>query len=94
MLTAATAVWGSAFVVTKGTLTGMAAAGFLTWRFGIAAVVLALVGWNRIRAMTATDVRHGVLLAYSSPQASSCRPQPCGTFPPRCRGSSLARWSS
>jgi len=62
LLTAATAVWGSAFVVTKGTLTGMSAAGFLTWRFAIAAVVLALVGLSRIRAMSATDVSHGVLL--------------------------------
>lgn len=62
MLTAAAAVWGSAFVVTKGTLTDMAAAGFLAWRFGMAAVVLALMGVNRIRAMTADDVRHGVLL--------------------------------
>jgi len=62
LLTAATAVWGSAFVVTKGTLTGMSAAGFLTWRFGIAAGVLALVGLNRIRTMSAMDVSHGVLL--------------------------------
>lgn len=49
-------------MVTKGTLAGMSAAGFLTWRFGIAAVVLALVGLNRIRAMSAADVSHGVLL--------------------------------
>ena len=42
--TAATAVWGSTFVVTKGSLQGMAAPSFLTWRFGIAAVVLAVVG--------------------------------------------------
>lgn len=62
MLTAATVVWGSTFVVTKGTLAGMAGAGFLTWRFGIAAVVLALACSSRLRAMTATDVRHGVLL--------------------------------
>ncbi len=62
MLTAATAVWGSAFVVTKETLTGMAAADFLAWRFGIAAVVLALLGLKRIRALNAHDVRQGVLL--------------------------------
>lgn len=62
MLTAATVVWGSKFVVTKGTLAGMAGAGFLTWRFGIAAVVLALACSSRLRAVTATDVRHGVLL--------------------------------
>jgi drug/metabolite transporter (DMT)-like permease len=62
MLTAATAVWGSTFVVTKGTLPGMATAGFLAWRFGIAAVVLALVWSRRLRAMTARDVRQGVLL--------------------------------
>jgi drug/metabolite transporter (DMT)-like permease len=62
MLTAATAVWGSTFVVTKGTMTGMSAAGFLTWRFGIAAVVLTLVYSARLRAMTAQDVRHAILL--------------------------------
>lgn len=62
MMTAATAVWGSTFVVTKGTLTGMAPAGFLTWRFGIAAVLLALACSDRLRAMTANDVRHCVLL--------------------------------
>jgi drug/metabolite transporter (DMT)-like permease len=62
VLTGATAVWGSTFVVTKGTLTGMAATGFLAWRFGIAAVVLALVWPDRLRAMTADDVRRGALL--------------------------------
>lgn len=40
----------------------MATAGFLTWRFGVAAVVLALVWPRRLLAMTANDVRHGVLL--------------------------------
>lgn len=62
MLTAATAVWGSTFVVTKGTLTGMATASFLAWRFGIAAAVLAFVWSRRLREMTAQDVRHAVLL--------------------------------
>jgi drug/metabolite transporter (DMT)-like permease len=62
MLTAATAVWGSTFVVTKGTLTGMATASFLAWRFGIAAAVLVFVWSRRLREMTARDVRHAVLL--------------------------------
>jgi drug/metabolite transporter (DMT)-like permease len=62
VLTAATAVWGSAFVVTKGNLQDMTAPAFLTWRFGIAAVVLALVGPGRLRRMTRVEVRRGLLL--------------------------------
>lgn len=62
LLTGATAVWGSTFVVTKGTLTEMTGAGFLAWRFGIAALVLTLAWSHRLRAMTADDVRRAVLL--------------------------------
>lgn len=92
MLTAATVVWGSKSVVTKGTLAGMAGAGFLTWRFGIAAVVLALACSSRPRAMTATDVRHGVLLGVLLAAGFLLQIAGCAMSPPRCRGFLPARW--
>jgi len=61
-LTAATATWGSTFIVTKRTLDDLAAPSFLTWRFGIAALVLVLARPGRVRSLTATQVRHGCLL--------------------------------
>jgi drug/metabolite transporter (DMT)-like permease len=42
-LLGATAVWGSTFAVTKGSLDELAPASLLAWRFGIAGVVLILV---------------------------------------------------
>ena len=47
---AATAVWGSTFVVTKGSLQDLAPAAFLVWRFGIAAVILMAARPARVRA--------------------------------------------
>jgi drug/metabolite transporter (DMT)-like permease len=61
-LVAATAVWGSTFVVTKQSLPDMSAAPFLTWRFGIAAAVLLVARPDRVRALTQTDRRRGLLL--------------------------------
>lgn len=42
-LVAATAVWGSTFIVTKSSLDEIEPASFLTWRFGIGAVALLLI---------------------------------------------------
>lgn len=61
-LTAATAAWGSTFLVTKRTLDDLPAPSFLTWRFGIAALVLVLARPGRVRSLTATQARHGCLL--------------------------------
>jgi drug/metabolite transporter (DMT)-like permease len=61
-LLAATAVWGSTFVVTKDNLTAFSPASLLTWRFGLAAAVLVAVGWHRTRALTWKERRQGTLL--------------------------------
>lgn len=61
-LLAATAVWGSTFLVTKQALGGASSASFVFWRFGIAAVLFVLLGRGRIRRLTTTDRRRGVAL--------------------------------
>ena len=43
-LLAATTVWGSTFIVTKNTLESFHPASLITWRSGIAAAVLTVVG--------------------------------------------------
>jgi drug/metabolite transporter (DMT)-like permease len=55
-------VWGSTFIVTKNNLESFQPAPLLTWRFGIAAVVLGIVGWRQMQALTGSERRHGVLL--------------------------------
>ena len=61
-LVAATAVWGSTFVVTKQSLTDMAPAAFLTWRFGLAAAILLIARPGRVRELSATERRRALLL--------------------------------
>lgn len=61
-LLAATAVWGSTFAVTKQSLTDMAPASFLAWRFGIAAVVLATVRAPALRQLAPADRRRATVL--------------------------------
>ena len=61
-LVAAPAVWGSTFVVTKGSLDDLAPATFLAWRFGLAAVVLLVVRPARVRALTRVELWRGVVL--------------------------------
>ena len=61
-LVAATAVWGSTFLVTKQSLGGIPAASFVFWRFGIAAGLFLLVRPQQIRAMTPTGARRGCAL--------------------------------
>ena len=58
----ATAAWGSTFVVTKSSLTELAPATFLLWRFGVAAVVLLAVSARRTLALSRTDRWRGVVL--------------------------------
>lgn len=61
-LVAATAVWGSTFVVTKGSLEDLAPAALMSWRFGIAAVVLLVARPARVRALSPLEFRRGLLL--------------------------------
>jgi drug/metabolite transporter (DMT)-like permease len=61
-LVAATVVWGSTFLVTKEALGTTPAASFLVWRFGLAAVVLALVRPGGVGGLTPDDRRRGLLL--------------------------------
>jgi drug/metabolite transporter (DMT)-like permease len=61
-LLAATAVWGSTFLVTKVSLPGMSPASFLLWRFGLAAAVLVVARPGRLRGLSKLERRHGLLL--------------------------------
>lgn len=61
-LVLATAIWGSTFLVTKDSLDTMSAANLLFWRFGVAALVLALVAPRRWLDLTQEQWRKGVLL--------------------------------
>jgi drug/metabolite transporter (DMT)-like permease len=61
-LLAATAIWGSTFVVTKESLADLSPASFLTWRFGIAGVVLLLARPRNVGRLTPAERRRGVLL--------------------------------
>lgn len=58
----ATAAWGSTFVVTKSSLDEMAPATFLTWRFGVAAVVLFAVTTPQTMRLSRTDLRRAGML--------------------------------
>ena len=64
-LVAATAVWGSTFLVTKSALPETSPSSFLAWRFGLAAAVLLLVGPDRVRALPGPARRHGVFLGVA-----------------------------
>lgn len=61
-LLAATALWGSTFLVTKNSLDTMSVTNLLAWRFGIAAVVLLALGGQRLRTMAARDRRRSGLI--------------------------------
>lgn len=64
-LLAATAAWGSTFLVTKHSLNDLAPTTFVTWRFGIAAVVLVALRPGRVRALSRAELRRGGLLGLS-----------------------------
>jgi drug/metabolite transporter (DMT)-like permease len=61
-LVAATAVWGSTFVVTKEALPSIGAGSFIAWRFGVAAVVLTAARPRRVRALDPRGRRHAIAL--------------------------------
>lgn len=61
-LLAATAVWGSTFLVTKDTLDTMSVSNFLSWRFGMAAVILLLFSPRRWLRLSPAELQRGVLL--------------------------------
>jgi drug/metabolite transporter (DMT)-like permease len=58
----ATAAWGSTFVVTKSSLDEMAPATFLTWRFGVAAVVLFAVTTRQTMRLSRAELRRAGML--------------------------------
>jgi drug/metabolite transporter (DMT)-like permease len=58
----ATAVWGSTFAITKQSLDDMAPASFLSWRFGIAAVVLVAARPRSLRDLAPTDRVYATVL--------------------------------
>lgn len=64
-LLAATAVWGSTFIVTKGTLDELDPASFLTWRFGIGAVALLLCRPLAVGRLAPTELRRSALLGVA-----------------------------
>ncbi|GAA4413392.1 DMT family transporter [Fodinibacter luteus] len=64
-LLAATAVWGSTFVVTKGSLDELDPASFLTWRFGVAAVALLLVRPGSVARLSPADRWRAALLGVA-----------------------------
>lgn len=61
-LLAATAVWASTFLVTKQSLGAVDPASFLTWRFGVAVVVLLLEGHRRALALDQVERRRAAFL--------------------------------
>ena len=61
-LVGATAVWGSAFVVTKDALASMSTSSFLLWRFGLASLAFAVARPRWARRLDRQLARHGVLL--------------------------------
>lgn len=61
-LSAATVVWASTFLVTKQSLTAIEPASFLTWRFGVAAVVLLLLSPRRVLALSRVERRRATIL--------------------------------
>ena len=64
-LVAATAVWGSTFVVTKDTLDELDPASFLTWRFGIGAAALLLARPFAAGRLTRRELGRSALLGVA-----------------------------
>ncbi len=64
-LVAATAVWGSTFIVTKDSLDELDPASFLAWRFGIGAAALLLVRAATVARLTRPELRRSALLGIA-----------------------------
>lgn len=83
-LLAATAVWGSTFLVTKDALSGLAPTAFVSWRFGIAAVVLVAARPDRLTALSPVERRRATWLGLAVAagfllQTIGLRDTPAGT---------------
>jgi drug/metabolite transporter (DMT)-like permease len=61
-LVGATAAWGSTVAATKDTLDHLDPLSLLAWRFGLAALVLLVVGWDHARELDREDRSRAVLL--------------------------------
>jgi drug/metabolite transporter (DMT)-like permease len=64
-LVGVTAVWGSTFIVVKDAVERMPVMDFLAWRFGIAALVMAIARPHAVRALRPSDRRHGLYLGLA-----------------------------
>ena len=58
-------VWGSTFIVVKDAVKRMPVMDFLAWRFGIAAIVMAVARPHAVRALDPTARRHGFFLGLA-----------------------------
>ena len=64
-LVAVTAIWGSTFVVVKFAIAEMPVFTFLSWRFGIATVLLLALRPRALAALSRQDVRRGLALGFA-----------------------------
>ncbi|WP_432135451.1 DMT family transporter [Streptomyces sp. bgisy154] len=55
-------VWGSSYLAAKGVTTAGTVVGVLVLRFAVVVPVLVAVGWGRLRALSAAQVRGGAVL--------------------------------
>ena len=58
-------IWGSTFVVVKDAVERMPVMDFLAWRFGIAAIVMAIARPQAVRALDPIARRHGFYLGLA-----------------------------
>lgn len=58
-LVVCTLIWGATFVVIKGALPDISVIAYLSIRFGLAAVLMAVIYWRSLRAMTMSTVGAG-----------------------------------
>jgi drug/metabolite transporter (DMT)-like permease len=64
-LVGVTAIWGSTFVVVKDAVAKMPVTDFLTWRFGIAGLVMLALRPRSVAALGRTGRRHGFLVGLA-----------------------------
>lgn len=57
-----TAVWGSTFFLIRDLVQVIPALDFLSIRFGLAAIVMSVMFWRQLKALTAVDWKHGALI--------------------------------
>ena len=64
-LLAVAAAWGSSFPLTKSLLQRMTPLNFLAVRFGIAGLVMLVLFFRAVRALSRTSLRHGAILGFT-----------------------------